>query len=82
MLHAGENAKLERSKEDYSNPAAQNFTLRTKRWRYIRYYNGMEELYDHDNDPHEWTNLAENPEFAQQKEQLFKQLKNQTGLDL
>jgi len=32
--------------------------LRTKRWRYIRYVDGSEELYDHASDPHEWTNLA------------------------
>jgi Ca2+-binding EF-hand superfamily protein len=32
--------------------------VRTRRWRYIRYNNGAEELYDHDRDPHEWENLA------------------------
>ena len=35
-----------------------NDSLRTERWRYIRYANGAEELYDHDADPQEWTNLA------------------------
>lgn len=35
-----------------------NHSLRTTRWRYIRYGDGSEELYDHDVDPHEWTNLA------------------------
>jgi arylsulfatase A-like enzyme len=39
-------------------------SLRTKRWRYIRYDDGSEELYDHDKDPMEWTNLAGNPEYA------------------
>lgn len=28
------------------------------RYRYIRYPDGSEELYDHDQDPHEWNNLA------------------------
>ena len=37
---------------------------RTERWRYIRYADGGEELYDHASDPHEWTNLAERPEHA------------------
>jgi choline-sulfatase len=32
--------------------------VRSQRWRYIRYENGGEELYDHDSDPNEWTNLA------------------------
>jgi arylsulfatase A-like enzyme len=41
-----------------------NHALRSERWRYIRYADGGEELYDHANDPHEWTNLAGKPEFA------------------
>lgn len=35
-----------------------NHTVRTERWRYIRYANGSEELYDHSKDPYEWNNLA------------------------
>jgi hypothetical protein len=35
-----------------------NHAVRTARWRYIRYENGEEELYDEDADPYEWTNLA------------------------
>ncbi len=34
-----------------------NHSLRTVRWRYIRYSDRTEELYDRDNDPLEWTNL-------------------------
>ena len=34
------------------------YAVRTDRWRYIRYSDGSEELYDHQTDPHEWTNLA------------------------
>ena len=41
----------------------ENHAVRTDRWRYIRYNDGGEELYDHDSDPNEWTNLAENPEY-------------------
>ena len=32
--------------------------IRTDRWRYIRYADGSEELYDHAVDPMEWKNLA------------------------
>ena len=32
--------------------------MRTERWRYIRYADGAEELYDMHSDPHEWHNLA------------------------
>lgn len=34
--------------------------IRDTRWRYIRYRDGTEELYDHSNDRHEWHNLASN----------------------
>lgn len=34
-----------------------NHAVRDERWRYIRYADGSEELYDHAADPHEWTNL-------------------------
>lgn len=46
------------------DPAAQSYALRSKDWRYIRYANGKEELYDHVKDPYEWTNLAGKPEHA------------------
>jgi arylsulfatase A-like enzyme len=35
-----------------------NHSLRSARYRYIRYADGSEEFYDHATDPHEWTNLA------------------------
>ena len=38
--------------------------MRSERWRYIRYADGSEELYDHASDPREWTNLAAKPEHA------------------
>lgn len=42
----------------------ENTVAQTERYRYIRYEDGSEELYDHLNDPHEWTNLSDNPEYA------------------
>jgi len=38
--------------------------VRTKDWRYIRYQKGGEELYDRNNDPNEWYNLANNPTYT------------------
>jgi arylsulfatase A-like enzyme len=46
--------------------------LRTKKWRYIHYVNGAEELYDREKDPMEWTNLASDPAFDQTKDDLKK----------
>ena len=40
-----------------------NHAIRSYRWRYIRYSDGTEELYDHENDPWEWKNLAKDPDF-------------------
>jgi len=51
-----------------------NHSLRTERYRYIRYSDGTEELYDHDKDELEWNNLAGNPEYAEIKKQLAKWL--------
>jgi choline-sulfatase len=42
-----------------------NHTIRTENWRYIRYADGSEELYDHRRDPNEWTNLARDPKYKQ-----------------
>lgn len=47
-----------------------NHSLRTEKWRYIRYRDGSEELYDHDNDPLEWKNLARETQYTQVKQQL------------
>ena len=51
-----------------------NHALRTERWRYIRYSDGTEELYDRHKDPMEWTNLAGKPEFSRTKRDLAKWL--------
>lgn len=52
----------------------QHWSLRTERWRYIRYNNGSEELYDHERDPREWTNLARNPEYGDIKTSLHNRM--------
>jgi arylsulfatase A-like enzyme len=47
-----------------------NHAIRDSRWRYIRYNDGSEELYDHQSDPNEWTNLASMPEHGAVKKRL------------
>ena len=49
-------------------------TVRTEKWRYIRYSDGTEELYDRDKDPMEWTNLASKPESTKTKQELARWL--------
>ena len=51
-----------------------NHTLRSERWRYTLYSDGGEELYDHANDPMEWNNLANDPEYAHIKKKMQKWL--------
>ena len=51
-----------------------NHSVRTEDWRYIRYANGDEELYDHRSDSNEFHNLASNPEYTAIKAQLAKHL--------
>ncbi len=52
----------------------QNHAVRTEEYRYIRYADGSEELYDESKDPYEWTNLAGKAEYAQVKTDLAKHL--------
>lgn len=47
-----------------------NHSLRSEQYRYTRYADGSEELYDHDNDPGEYVNLAANPEYQQVKNEF------------
>ncbi len=65
---------LENPQAEWDHPAltslaADRNSIRTERWRYTSYPDG-EELYDHDNDPNEWRNLADVPEHAETKQRL------------
>lgn len=54
-----------------------SFSASGHRWRYIRYANGDEELYDIESDPYEWSNLAAQDEFRAKLEE-FRGLSPQT----
>ena len=60
----------------------ENHALRTRDWRYIRYADGAEELYDHRKDPDEFTNLANNPEYATIKQRLAQSLPTDAALEV
>jgi arylsulfatase A-like enzyme len=51
-----------------------NHAIRTEQWRYIRYADGSEELYDEAKDPNEWVNLAGEARYAGMKRDLAKWL--------
>ena len=59
-----------------------NHAIRTERWRYIRYADGAEELYDHASDPNEWRNLAGDPQHADLKARLARWLPKTNVPDL
>ena len=44
-----------------------NFSVRGDRYRYTIYANGDEELYDLQNDPNEWINLADDRNYEEIK---------------
>lgn len=60
-----------------NGPRFFGYTLRTPRWRYTEWDEGRKgrELYDHDTDSRELTNLADKPEHAKTVEELSQQLR-------
>lgn len=52
----------------------ENTAAQSERYRYLRYEDGSEELYDHQKDPHEWTNLSNIPEFQTVKKKMRAQV--------
>jgi len=59
-----QDAKAPRERPAITTHNQGNHAVRSERWRYIRYADGSEELYDLQQDPHEWTNLAGRPTSA------------------
>ncbi|MFW2385934.1 MAG: sulfatase/phosphatase domain-containing protein, partial [Akkermansiaceae bacterium] len=49
-------------------------SLRTQRYRYIEYADGSQELYDHESDPNEWKNLANDPKHVGLMKKLSEEL--------
>ncbi len=58
-----------------------NQAVRTRTHRYIRYQDGSEELYDHQTDPMEWNNLAQQAETSDVRATLRKQLPSKQAPD-
>jgi len=65
-----ENLRAEWERPALTTHGRNNHSVRSERWRYIRYADGTEELYDHANEPLEWTNLAGQSRFPDIKAEL------------
>lgn len=74
LLPQLKNGKAPRSRPAITTHNRDNHGVRTEDWRYIRYADGSEELYDMVKDSNEFTNLALNPKYAEEKRRLRKQL--------
>ena len=78
---------LEEPDAEWNRPAISthhfgNHAVRSERFRYIRYNDGTEELYDHDADPNEWHNIAADPDYAEVKAELATWLPTEDTPDL
>ena len=70
LLPQLENADAPRVWPAITTHGPNNHSIRTEKWRYIRYADGSEELYDMKADPHEWTNLTGVSSLADTKREL------------
>ena len=59
--------KQHRAKPVVTTLGRGNHSIRSEQFRYIRFRNGQEELYDMQKDPWEWTNLANDPKYESVK---------------
>jgi arylsulfatase A-like enzyme len=59
-----------------------NHAVVSEQYRYIRYVDGSEELYDFVADPHEWINLAGDERYSGTIEELARYLPEQDAIDL
>ena len=57
--------EAERGKPVLTTRYYKNHSIRSQNWRYIRYRDGTEELYNHGQDPGEYNNLASQPDYKE-----------------
>jgi len=74
--------KAEWSESAVTTYKFKNHAVRTEDWRYIRYADGSEELYDEKKDPNEWKNLAGLADYAAKKSELGKLLPTKDAADI
>lgn len=74
-----QNPELETGRSVICTQGFQNHAVRSDKWRYIRYADGSEELYDQENDPKNFTNLAGHKEYNSVKIELAAHLPKQNA---
>jgi arylsulfatase A-like enzyme len=72
-------AKLSLTSYNFGREPAPSHAVSDPRYRFIRYGNGFEELYDLETDPHEFTNRASDPALAAVKARLAQGLPANTA---
>ncbi len=68
--------------EDNNTTDVASHGLSSEKWRYIKHANGREELYDLIHDRNEFTNLAEDPKYAEIKQGFQKHLPEQPAMNV
>jgi arylsulfatase A-like enzyme len=61
LLPQLQNANAKRPWPAITTHNINNHSVRTEQWRYIRYADSSEELYNEQDDPNEWTNIVTDP---------------------
>lgn len=47
-----------------------NYAIRSEHWRFIQYFDGTQELYNHQKDQNEWHNLATLPQYKEKVKEM------------
>ena len=70
LVSTMQNAKTAENAYALTTYGMNNHAVKANGFRYIRYEDGGEELYNHNTDPNEWTNLANNPDYKDEIDAL------------
>lgn len=80
VFRGGGGGKGKKAKDKAKAGGFPGYSLRTERWRYTEWDEGRQgvELYDHQSDPQEYTNLAKDPQHAMAVKELSAKLRELT----
>lgn len=81
LIPADQHPASKQSPDDVctTNTSCQDWAFRTQDWRYIRYNDGSEELYNYEEDPNEQQNRANDPSVADTKATMLEQMRALMG---